>query len=128
MGSFKQHVQNNGTLYAHIYFAKKNTPLNPISKDFSLDNRIYTRKRKSHRLQPVPRGCVLLKNAYQPPPFSFLYIIALTRYFKKKREFKVKKLVGGKQEVEPEPEKPVEEVRIGIYIRNLEFTWYCLHP
>ncbi|KAG0287506.1 hypothetical protein BGZ96_008570 [Linnemannia gamsii] len=73
-----KHVQNNGTLYAHIYIAKKNTPLSPTSKDFSLDNRIYTRK-------------------------------PLTRYFKKKREFKVKKLVGGKQEVESEPEKPVEE-------------------
>ncbi|KAF9294877.1 hypothetical protein BGZ88_003202 [Linnemannia elongata] len=73
-----KHVQNNGTLYAHIYFAKKDTPLSPTSKDFSLDNRVYTRK-------------------------------PLTRYFKKKREFKVKKLVGGKQDVEPEPEKPVEE-------------------
>ncbi|KAF9147644.1 hypothetical protein BG015_010674 [Linnemannia schmuckeri] len=73
-----KHVQNNGTLYAHIYFAKKDTPLSPTSKDFSLDNRVYTRK-------------------------------PLTRYFKKKREFKVKKLVGGKQEAEPEPEKPVEE-------------------
>ncbi|KAH7037012.1 cleft lip and palate transmembrane protein 1-domain-containing protein [Linnemannia elongata] len=73
-----KHVQNNGTLYAHIYFAKKDTPLSPTSEDFSLDNRVYTRK-------------------------------PLTRYFKKKREFKVKKLVGGKQDVEPEPEKPVEE-------------------
>ncbi|KAF9145798.1 hypothetical protein BGX30_006854 [Mortierella sp. GBA39] len=73
-----KHVQNNGTLYAHIYFAKRDTPLSPTSKDFSLDNRVYTRK-------------------------------PLTRYFKKKREFKVKKLVGGKQEVEAEPEKPVEE-------------------
>ncbi|KAF9084531.1 hypothetical protein BGX23_010431 [Mortierella sp. AD031] len=73
-----QHVQNNGTLYAHIYFAKQHTPLNPSAKDFSLDNRVYTRK-------------------------------MLTRYYKKKKEFKVKKLVGGKQEVEPEPEKPVEE-------------------
>ncbi|KAF9133475.1 hypothetical protein BGW39_009665 [Mortierella sp. 14UC] len=73
-----KHVQNNGTLYAHIYFAKKDAPLNPASKDFSLDNRVYSRK-------------------------------MLTRYYKKRKEFKVKKLVGGKQEEEPEPEKPVEE-------------------
>ncbi|KAF9904062.1 hypothetical protein EC991_003095 [Linnemannia zychae] len=76
-----KHVQNNGTLYAHIYFAKKDTPLNPASKDFSLDNRVYTRK-------------------------------MLTRYYKKRKEFKVKKLVGGKQEEEPEPEKPVEEPEV----------------
>ncbi|KAF9927167.1 hypothetical protein FBU30_003447 [Linnemannia zychae] len=73
-----KNVQNNGTLYAHIYFAKKDTPLNSDAKDFSLDNRVYSRK-------------------------------MLNKYYKKKKEFKVKKLVGGKQEVEPEPEKPVEE-------------------
>ncbi|KAF9180295.1 hypothetical protein BGZ51_006245 [Haplosporangium sp. Z 767] len=76
------HVQNNGTLYAHIYFAKQPVNLDPASKDFSLDNRVYTRK-------------------------------MLTRYYNKKKEVKVKKLVGGKHD-DPEPvsEKPVEEPSI----------------
>jgi hypothetical protein len=62
VGNFKQHVQNNGTLYAHIYFAKKDTPLNPTSQGFSLDNRVYTRKRKLHRLLPLFRRYVCLAN------------------------------------------------------------------
>ncbi|KAF9953985.1 hypothetical protein BGZ72_004990 [Mortierella alpina] len=75
-----KHVQNNGTLYAHIYFAKQPAVLDPTAKGFSVDNRVYTRK-------------------------------MLTRYFNKKKEFKVKKLVGGKHDeaAEQEPEKPVEE-------------------
>ncbi|KAF9983323.1 hypothetical protein BGZ65_001920 [Modicella reniformis] len=72
-----RHVQNNGTLYAHIYFAKQPAILDPSTPEFSLDNRIYSRK-------------------------------MLTRYLTKKKEFKVKKLVGGKHE-EHEPEKQEEE-------------------
>ncbi|KAF9172627.1 hypothetical protein BGX21_008546 [Mortierella sp. AD011] len=75
-----KHVQNNGTLYAHLYFAKHPAILDPTSPGFSLDNRVYVRK-------------------------------PLTRYYLKKKEFKVKKLIGGKNdepESEPEPEKPVE--------------------
>ncbi|KAF9317598.1 hypothetical protein BG003_000604 [Podila horticola] len=71
-----KHVQNNGTLYAHIYLAKQPAMLNPTSAGFDPNNRVYVRK-------------------------------PLTRYFAKKREFKVKKLVGGKQE-EVEEEKPAE--------------------
>ncbi|KAF9385406.1 hypothetical protein CPC16_007999 [Podila verticillata] len=71
-----KHVQNNGTLYAHIYLAKQPATLNPSSEGFDPNNRVYVRK-------------------------------PLTRYFTKKREFKVKKLVGGNQE-EAEEEKPVE--------------------
>ncbi|KAF9114030.1 hypothetical protein BGX27_000298 [Mortierella sp. AM989] len=77
-----QHVQNNGTLYAHIYFAKRPAVLDPTSASFSPDNRVYVRK-------------------------------MLTRYYVKKKEFKVKKLIGSKNddepEPEPEPEKPVVE-------------------
>ncbi|CAO3567253.1 unnamed protein product [Mortierella alpina] len=75
-----KHVQNNGTLYAHIYFAKQPAVLDPTVKGFSADNRVYTRK-------------------------------MLTRYYNKKKEFKVKKLVGAKHDeaVEPEPEKQAEE-------------------
>ncbi|KAF9980921.1 hypothetical protein BGZ75_007812 [Mortierella antarctica] len=75
-----KHVQNNGTLYAHIYFAKQPAVLDPTVKGFSVDNRVYTRK-------------------------------MLTRYYNKKKEFKVKKLVGAKHDetAEPEPEKPAEE-------------------
>ncbi|KAK3814201.1 MAG: cleft lip and palate transmembrane protein 1 [Benniella sp.] len=71
------HVQNNGTLYAHIYFAKHPAILDPSAPGFSVDNRVYTRK-------------------------------MLTRYLVKKKEFKVKKLVGGKHD-EPEPEKQGDE-------------------
>ncbi|KAF8979482.1 hypothetical protein BGZ46_005382 [Entomortierella lignicola] len=39
-----KHVQNNGTLYAHIYFAKQPANIQPKSKDFSPDNRVYVRK------------------------------------------------------------------------------------
>ncbi|KAG0332410.1 hypothetical protein BG004_001286 [Podila humilis] len=73
-----KHVQNNGTLYAHIYVAKQPATLNPSTEGFDLNNRVYVRK-------------------------------ALTRYFVKKREVKVKKLVGGSnEEVEEEKEKPEE--------------------
>ncbi|KAG0254807.1 hypothetical protein BG011_005513 [Mortierella polycephala] len=73
------HVQNNGTLYAHIYFAKQPVNLDPASENFSLDNRVYTRK-------------------------------MLTRYYNKKKDVKVKKLVGGKHDnPESVSEKPVEE-------------------
>ncbi|KAF9359975.1 hypothetical protein BGX26_010903 [Mortierella sp. AD094] len=76
-----KHVQNNGTLYAHIYFARHPATLDPTSNGFSIDNRVYVRK-------------------------------MLTRYYLKKKEFKVKKLIGGKHDDEPEPEpvseKPVE--------------------
>jgi len=44
--------------------------------------------------------------------FGSYQLIVLTRYYKKKKEFKVKKLVGLKQEAEPEPEKLAEEVQI----------------
>ncbi|KAF9962920.1 hypothetical protein BGZ70_007792 [Mortierella alpina] len=75
-----KHVQNNGTLYAHIYFAKQPAVLDPTVKGFSVDNRVYTRK-------------------------------MLTRYYNKKKEFKVKKLVGAKHDetAEPESEKQAEE-------------------
>ncbi|KAG0213457.1 hypothetical protein BGX28_004312 [Mortierella sp. GBA30] len=84
------HVQNNGTLYAHIYFAKQPAVLDPASSDFSVDNRVYTRK-------------------------------MLTRYYNKKKEVKVKKLVGSKHDeatIEPEPEleKPTEEALTGSTI------------
>jgi len=42
----------------------------------------------------------------------------LTRYFTKKREFKVKKLVGGNQE-EVEEEKPVEVVCRTLPVWNM---------
>ncbi|KAF9581550.1 hypothetical protein BGW38_001392 [Lunasporangiospora selenospora] len=72
-----KHVQNNGTLYAHIYFAKQPVILDPSQEGYSADNRVYSRK-------------------------------MLTRYFVKKRELKVKKLVRSSQE-EEQPEKEVEE-------------------
>ncbi|KAI7828597.1 cleft lip and palate associated transmembrane protein [Gamsiella multidivaricata] len=73
-----KHVQNNGTLYAHIYFAKQPAILDPTSAGFSADNRVYTRK-------------------------------MLTRYYPKKREFKVKKLVGGKHEESESGKQGVED-------------------
>lgn len=41
-----KHVQNNGTLYAHIYLAKQPATLNPSSEGFDPNNRVYVRKRK----------------------------------------------------------------------------------
>ncbi|ORZ23729.1 cleft lip and palate associated transmembrane protein [Lobosporangium transversale] len=74
-----KHVQNNGTLFAHIYFAKQPAILDPTAPGFSVDNRVYTRK-------------------------------MLTRYFTKKKELKVKKLIGGNnQETEPEKSAVEEE-------------------
>ncbi|KAG0316627.1 hypothetical protein BGZ99_006766 [Dissophora globulifera] len=72
-----KHVQHNGTLYAHIYFAKQPVILDPRKEGFSLDNRVYNRK-------------------------------MLTRYYPKKKEIKVKKLIGGKDD-ETTPEKVEEE-------------------
>ncbi|KAG0242375.1 hypothetical protein BGW41_004386 [Actinomortierella wolfii] len=74
-----KHVQNNGTLYAHIYYAMKPVVLDPKSPDFHPNRRVYTRKE-------------------------------LTRYYKKRWEPKVKKLIGGKDEEEtrsPEVPEPV---------------------
>ncbi|KAF9354444.1 hypothetical protein BGX34_011015 [Mortierella sp. NVP85] len=68
---------NNGTLYAHIYFAKQPAILDPSAPGFSVDGRVYTRK-------------------------------MLTRYLVKKKEFKVKKLVGSKHD-ETESEKQADE-------------------
>ncbi|KAG0268637.1 hypothetical protein DFQ27_006139 [Actinomortierella ambigua] len=39
-----EHVQNNGTLYAHIYYASHPVVLDPKSPDFHPDRRVYTRK------------------------------------------------------------------------------------
>ncbi|KAF9436689.1 hypothetical protein BGZ76_003223 [Entomortierella beljakovae] len=90
-----KHVQNNGTLYAHIYVAKHPAIVDPSIPGFSVDNRVYVRK-------------------------------VLTRYFAKKKEFKVKKLVGGKAE-EPE-QKPVETTPqpastiVSYWHQNLTFS------
>ncbi|KAF9978490.1 hypothetical protein BGZ73_002155 [Actinomortierella ambigua] len=82
-----EHVQNNGTLYAHIYYAAHPVALNPSSPNFHPDRRVYTRKE-------------------------------LTRYYKKRWEPKVKKLIGGKEEeVEetPVPEPVVNKTTIVSY-------------
>ncbi|GJJ73318.1 hypothetical protein EMPS_05676 [Entomortierella parvispora] len=87
-----KHVQHNGTLYAHIYFARHPVNINPASPNFSVDDRVYQRK-------------------------------MLTRYYPKKREVKVKKLVGGKHD-EAEVEKPAEEEEVQAPSTSIVSYWH----
>ncbi|RUP50719.1 cleft lip and palate transmembrane protein 1-domain-containing protein, partial [Jimgerdemannia flammicorona] len=105
-----QTIQNNGTIYAHIFLRKHNAPLDPEDPKFVVNQVVYFRHLPPHRC------------------FGYLASV-LNKYYPKRRVVKQKKLLDSlnkadEQHIEDDDQTENEEQFSSPLLMNVLTHWY----